>query len=64
LFGDNPAHGHGLFDTSVFLQGLKMEAVCFSETLISTYKSTWRYSKEDQEPYFQRSLEKRKSRTV
>jgi hypothetical protein len=23
---------------------LKMEIVCFSETLVSTYKSTWRYN--------------------
>jgi hypothetical protein len=28
--------------------GLKMGTVCFSETLVSTYKSTRRYSPEDQ----------------
>jgi hypothetical protein len=26
---------------------LKMETVCFSETLVSTYKSTWHYNPED-----------------
>jgi hypothetical protein len=27
---------------------MKMEAVCYSETLVSTYKSTRRYNPEDQ----------------
>jgi hypothetical protein len=27
---------------------LKMEVVCSSETLVSTFKSTWRYNQEDQ----------------
>jgi hypothetical protein len=31
---------------------LKKEAVCSSETLISTYKSTWRYNPEDQNDNF------------
>jgi hypothetical protein len=33
--------------------GLKtaLETVCFSETLVSTYKSTWRYYPEDQHQY-------------
>jgi hypothetical protein len=30
------------------LEALKMERVCFSETLVSTYKSTWCYNPEDQ----------------
>jgi hypothetical protein len=32
--------------------GLKMEVVCSSETLVSTYTSTRRYSTEDQHPFF------------
>jgi hypothetical protein len=30
------------------IRALKMEAVCSSETLLSTYKSTQRYNTEDQ----------------
>jgi hypothetical protein len=33
-------------------EALKMETVCFSETFISTYKSTRRYSAEDQHQHF------------
>jgi hypothetical protein len=28
--------------------GLKVETLCFSEMLVSAYKSTWRYNPEDQ----------------
>jgi hypothetical protein len=31
-----------------FLAALKIDAVCSSETLISSYKPTWRYKSEDQ----------------
>jgi hypothetical protein len=34
---------------------LKMEAVCSSETLVSTYKSTRRYYPEDQHRHLHRS---------
>jgi hypothetical protein len=33
---------------------LKMEVVCSSETLVSTYKSTRRYNPEDQSRYLRR----------
>jgi hypothetical protein len=42
----------GLVPTSTrkhqFNEALKMETVCFSETLLSTYMFTWRYNLEDQ----------------
>jgi hypothetical protein len=34
---------------SIIRTALKMEAVCFSETLVSTYKSTQRYNPVDQQ---------------
>jgi hypothetical protein len=33
---------------------LKMEAVCSSETLVSTFKSTWHYNPEDQHRHLHR----------
>jgi len=32
---------------SSWFSDLKMEEVCFSETLVTTYKSTWCYYPED-----------------
>jgi hypothetical protein len=32
--------------------GLKMEIVCFSEMLVSTYKFTWHYNPENQHPLY------------
>jgi hypothetical protein len=45
-----------LFDIDV-LQGLKMEAVCFSETFVSTYKSTRLYISADQHRHLLRCHE-------
>jgi hypothetical protein len=36
------------FGETYCLQLLYMETVCFSETLVSAYKSTWSYNPEDQ----------------
>jgi hypothetical protein len=40
---------------------LKMEAVCFSETLVSAYKSTQRYNSEDTTPTAYIPLEYRRN---
>jgi hypothetical protein len=44
-----------LGNNAVWSSALKMEAVCFSETLVSTYKSTQSYYSEDQYLYRMRT---------
>jgi hypothetical protein len=41
-------HHHAKFTAAVYVFALKMEAAYFSETLVSTYWSTWRHNPEDQ----------------
>jgi hypothetical protein len=38
-----------IYITQYTTSSLKVEAVCSSETLVSTYKSTWHYNPEDQQ---------------
>jgi hypothetical protein len=40
-----------MFHRNILLSGLKMEEVCSSAMLVSTYKTTWCYNPEDQYRY-------------